>query len=180
MIKIGIYICPAGQELYRMKHRTENPKRIRYRNYEACKECEHKDKCTKSAKGREINRSQNQDFLDIVDARTKENMDKYLKRQMIVEHPFGTIKRTMNAGHFLTRGMESVKTESSLMMLSYNLKRVINILGISELISKIAQLRGYFLRQIENFMINWTFSYKIIYLRRFITQFDVPVSIKID
>lgn len=79
-----------------------------------------------------------------MDARTKENMAKYLKRQMIVEHPFGTIKRAMNCTHFLTRGLESVGTETALIMLSYNLKRVINILGVSKLVEKITQLRAIF------------------------------------
>ncbi|PHS30038.1 MAG: hypothetical protein COA82_11820 [Alkaliphilus sp.] len=70
---------------------------------------------------------------------------KYLKRQMMVEHQFGTIKRTMNAGYFLTRGIESVTAETALVMLSYNLKRVINIIGVKELIRKMAELRPVFL-----------------------------------
>ena len=140
-----IYICPEGKVLYRIKHKTENPTRIRYRNYKACEECEYKERCTTSKKGREISRSINQDFLDIVDARTKENFDKYLQRQMIVEHPFGTIKRTMNAGYYLTRGIESVEAETALIMLSYNLKRVIKIIGVKDLIRKIRELRAIFL-----------------------------------
>ncbi|PHS30039.1 MAG: hypothetical protein COA82_11825 [Alkaliphilus sp.] len=68
-----LYICPAGKELCRMNHRKENPVKVRYRNYDVCKECEYKERCTKSKKGREINRSKHQDFLDIFDARTKEN-----------------------------------------------------------------------------------------------------------
>lgn len=78
---------------------------------------------------------------------------------MIVEHPFGTIKRAMNGGYFITRGMESAKAESSLMLLSYNLKRVINILGVSELLRKIVELRGYFLYQIEKRSTLLKFSY---------------------
>ena len=140
-----LYICPEGKELSRIKHRIEDPVRIRYRNYKACQECPQKDRCTKSQKGREINRTSDQDFLDIVDARTKENMEKYLQRQMIVEHPFGTIKRNMNAGYYLTRGLESVETETALIMLSYNLKRVINIIETGKLIKKIRELRGYYL-----------------------------------
>ncbi len=46
-------------------------------------------------------------------------MNKYIKRQMIVEHPFGTIKRTMDAGYFLTRGLESVSGEADLIFLAY-------------------------------------------------------------
>lgn len=134
-----VYICPEGQKLYRTKHKADAPERIKYKNYRACKNCPNKDKCTKSSKGRIINRSKHQDFLDTVDARTADNMDKYLKRQMIVEHPFGTVKRTMNAGYFLTRGLESVRAEAALTFLAYNMKRVINILGVAEIIRRIEE-----------------------------------------
>lgn len=82
--------------------------------------------------------------MDTVDARTQENMDKYLLRQMIVEHPYGTIKRAMDAGYYLCRGMESVVGETSLILFAYNFKRVLNILGIEKLRRKIAELRAPF------------------------------------
>jgi hypothetical protein len=50
-------------------------------------------------------------------------------RRSTVEHVFGTIKGWMGATHFLTRGKENVRTETSLQVLAYNLKRVINLLG---------------------------------------------------
>ena len=62
---------------------------------------------------------------------------------MIVEHPFGTIKRTMDAGYYLCRGMESVVGETSLVLLAYNFKRVLNILEIDEIRRKIAELRAF-------------------------------------
>lgn len=139
-----IYLCPANQELKRVKHRKEDVKQIKYKNFEACENCEYKDRCTTAKRGRTISRSKDQDFLDTVDARTQENMDKYLLRQMIVEHPFGTIKKTMNAGYYLCRGMESVVGETSLILFAYNFKRVLNILGIEELRRKIAELRAPF------------------------------------
>ena len=77
-------------------------------------------------------------------------MDKYLQRQMIVEHPYGTIKRTMNAGYYLCRGMESVLGETSLIMLAYNFKRVLNIIGIDNLRRKIAELRPSFSQILTN------------------------------
>jgi len=91
----NVYICPKGEKLYsrRRKPIDENTKEIVYRNFEACGRCEFKDKCTKDKIGRRIRRSIDQDFLDIVDERTKENKELYRQRQMIVEHPFGTIKR---------------------------------------------------------------------------------------
>jgi hypothetical protein len=47
-----------------------------------------------------------------------------------VEHPFGTIKSWMGATHFLTKGLEHVKTEISLHVLAYNMKRLIQIMGL--------------------------------------------------
>ena len=76
-------------------------------------------------------------------------MDKYLERQMIVEHPFGTVKMTMNAGYFLTRGAESVRGEASLTFLAYNMKRVINILGTSEIIRQIKKRSALIFNKIK-------------------------------
>jgi hypothetical protein len=49
-------------------------------------------------------------------------------RRQTVEHPFGTLKAWMGSTHFLTRTLEKVKTEMSLQVLAYNMKRMINIL----------------------------------------------------
>lgn len=149
-----IYLCPGGYELNKINHKKEDRKSTKYRNYEACKNCEYKTRCTTAVKGRIITRSKDQDFLDKVDARTQENMDKYLQRQMIVEHPFGTIKRTMNAGYYLCRGMESILGETSLIMLAYNFKRVLNIVGIDNLRRKIAELRPSFSQILTNYLIS--------------------------
>jgi hypothetical protein len=50
-----------------------------------------------------------------------------------VEHPFGTIKAWMGSTHFLTKTLEKVRTEMSLHVLAYNLKRMIKILGVGPL-----------------------------------------------
>ena len=50
-------------------------------------------------------------------------------RRATVEHPFGTLKAWMGAMHFKMKTLERVKTEMSLLVLAYNLKRVIAILG---------------------------------------------------
>ena len=134
----NIYICPKGKKLYSIRRKPidENTKEIVYKNFEACGQCEFKDKCTKDKKGRQIRRSIDQDFLDIVDNRTNENKELYRQRQMIVEHPFGTIKRGFGITYFLTRGLKSVKMEASLAFLAYNMKQVINILGVKEIIRR--------------------------------------------
>src|SRR3546814_4805995 len=58
-------------------------------------------------------------------------------RRSTVEHVFGTIKGWMGATHFLTRGLENVRTETSLQVLAFNLKRLISIIGIAPLLAAI-------------------------------------------
>ena len=55
-------------------------------------------------------------------------------RRCTVEHPFGTIKHWMGWTHFLMRTLGHVRTEMSLHVLAYNLKRVMRILGIAPLL----------------------------------------------
>jgi Transposase DDE domain len=56
-------------------------------------------------------------------------------RRQTVEHTFGTLKAWMGATHFLTKTLPKVKTELSLHVLAYNLKRVMRILGVQNLIT---------------------------------------------
>ncbi len=59
-------------------------------------------------------------------------------RRSTVEHPFGTLKYWMGATHFLTKSLERVSTEMSLHVVAYNMKRVMKIVGMSELMRAIA------------------------------------------
>jgi len=137
------YLCPAGSELHCYRARRQAGKIIgyEYHNFAACKDCKFKVRCTTSKKGRYIFRQIRQDLLDRIDAQTRKNLEKYKLRQMIVEHPFGTIKRGWGAYYFLTRRRVSVSAETSLSFLAYNLKRVINILGTEEILRRLRQRR---------------------------------------
>ena len=55
------------------------------------------------------------------------------RRSSLSEHPFGTIKQMMGGGRFVLRGMDKVKAEMGLSVLAYNLKRVVNIMGVEAL-----------------------------------------------
>lgn len=136
-----VYICPAGKELYYYRERKSKGKVFgyEYKNNAACKDCEFKERCTKSQKGRSICRHVDQDFLDTINIQTEQNKDKYLQRQTIVEHPFGTIKRGLDAYYFLTRGKLSVTAELALTYLAYNFKRVINVFGVKEIIRRLEE-----------------------------------------
>ena len=69
--------------------------------------------------------------------RLDRNPDAMRTRREVVEHPFGTIKMRMGATHFLCKTLPKVATEMALAVLTYNLTRVINIVGVKELIKEI-------------------------------------------
>jgi len=139
----NLYICPAGKELVYIRERKKNDKVIgyEYSNRTACRACKDRERCTTSDRGRLICRHIDQDFLDEIDLQTKLNKDKYKQRQMIIEHVFGTIKRTWGAYYFLTKKKFSVQGELSLSFLAYNLRRVINILGVKEMLARLRERR---------------------------------------
>lgn len=57
------------------------------------------------------------------------------RRRELAEHPFGTIKHWMGHGAFLTRRLDNVRGEFSLTALAYNMRRAINLVGVTALIS---------------------------------------------
>lgn len=129
-----VYICPQGNELSKPQRKWAKTPLLRYQNRTACKTCLVKDQCTTHKHGRTVFRQENDRFADEVDKRTKENMELYKKRKQLAEHPFGTIKRSFGFTYFLTRRTENVKTESLMHFLVYNIKRVINTVGVEKLV----------------------------------------------
>lgn len=57
------------------------------------------------------------------------------RRKAIVEHPFGTMKRSRDQGCFLTRGLAMVRGELSLTVVAYDLKRAMTIVDVPRLIA---------------------------------------------
>ena len=74
--------------------------------------------------------------------------DRMKKRRQTVEHPFGTIKLWMGYTHFQMRRLENVSTEMSLHVLAYNMKRVINLLGVTALVEAIMACMAFFVPNI--------------------------------
>jgi transposase len=128
------YTCPAGQHLTKGKVRSDRRDNIdHYRNLTACSTCTLKPRCTPD-KHKRVKRWQHEDVLDRMQARLEHMPEAMTIRRQTVEHPFGTIKAWMGSTHFLTKTLEKVRTEMSLHVLAYNLKRVINILGVGPLL----------------------------------------------
>ena len=128
------YTCPAGQHLTKGKVRSDRRDTIdHYRNLTACSACALKPRCTPD-KHKRVKRWQHEDVLDRMQARLERMPEAMTIRRQTVEHPFGTIKAWMGSTHFLMKTLEKVKTEMSLHVLAYNLKRMISILGVGPLL----------------------------------------------
>ena len=84
-----------------------------------------------------VKRWKDEGVLDAMQARLDRMPDAMGVRRQTVEHPFGTLKAWMGATHFLTRTLDKVRTEMSLHVLAYNIKRMITILGVGPLIAAI-------------------------------------------
>ena len=143
----NIALCPMGNVLY-PKYHTKNSRDEKgvFFNYAACKKCA--NKCTKDVRGRcqhhvpmaeaDFTKEYNDQGLTVKQVRIKPDPALVKQRKAIIEHPFGTIKRAMDAGYCLTKGIRNVAGEFSLTFLAYNLKRAINILGCKKLIESMA------------------------------------------
>lgn len=102
----------------------------------ACPRCPLKVRCTPSPY-RRITRWEHEAVLEAMQLRLDRQPEMMRVRRQTVEHPFGTIKHWMGWTHFLMKTLPRVRTEMSLHILAYNLKRVIRILGIGEMLAAI-------------------------------------------
>lgn len=127
------YTCPAGEHLIYRFSAKEKGKTIRRYWSSACITCETKKKCT-NGKYRRVSRWEHEAVLDKVNTRIEQEPERMKARRETVEHPYGTIKHWMGYTHFQMRTLERVSAEMSLHVLAYNMKRVINIMGITSLI----------------------------------------------
>jgi transposase len=123
--------CPAEAtlSLYKTSH-TQNKKEY---TTEACGSCALKPQCTKAAR-RVIVRDFYEDAREAVHCRATADPTWMKQRREMAEHPFGTMKWLMGHPRFLLRGLLKAKAELALGVLSYNLKRAINILAVPALL----------------------------------------------
>lgn len=151
------YTCPAGNKLtsngrwYNKSHgKTIN--RIKHYKTKECLTCAYFEKCTKNKAGRLIERTEHMDLIDANKKRLAENRELYQKRQAIVEHPFGIIKRQWDFYYIMTKkSIKHATADVGLIFTCYNLRRIFNILDqnllkkyLKDLLSFIFTLTSYF------------------------------------
>jgi len=130
------YECPAGKRLTYRFTRTEANKEIRRYWSSACPRCPIKAQCT-TGENRRVSRWVHADVLERAQTRLDSRPDIMRTRRATVEHPFGTLKSWMGSTHFQMKTLPRVSTEMSLHVLSYNMKRAINLLGTEKIVATI-------------------------------------------
>ena len=165
------YTCPQGHIL------TSNQTQYKARNYtfkqyktKACKTCPVRKSCTTSkVNGKVIQRSQYTQNIQDNARRIAQSGDLYKKRQALVEHPYGTIKRQWGFDHILTkRGLQAASADLGLMVLAYNLKRLFNLgifTALDCVIAYVLVLIKAFKRHVK---LNYSFKTKSIQYSLFI------------
>ena len=124
------YRCPAGA-LLRCFKRSRTRQTNTY-GTTACGTCAMKAQCT-TGKARTIARSWFAEAAQRADARARSDKRWMRMRLCTAEHPFGLLKAIMPEG-FLVRGLAKVRGEMALAVLTVNLRRTMNLLGIERLI----------------------------------------------
>jgi hypothetical protein len=131
------YICPQGHKLT-TNGRNHQAKTYLFKRYttKACKNCRVKPECSKAICGKAIQRSQYQTLVDKNKERIENNPNYYKRRQAIVEHPYGTLKRQWGFSFVTTKKtIQRASADIGFMMTAYNLRRIINIIGLNELMN---------------------------------------------
>jgi hypothetical protein len=130
------YECPAGERLIYRSTTDDKGKVMKKYWSSACPNCPSKPLCT-TGKNRRVSRWEHEDVMEKLEARMEENPLMMRIRKSVVEHPFGTLKCWMGATHFQMKTLDRVSGEMSLHVLAYNLKRVIQIMGVLPLMEAI-------------------------------------------
>ena len=137
-----VYVCPAGHRLF-FSYSTvrEGMDMGIYKCRKGvCSSCQFfMTKCTSNKKGRVIWRWVHEEIVDDMKKRMKSHPEVMSERKKVVEHTFGTLKRAFGAPYLLLRGLRKVSGEVGLLLLSYNLRRALNILGVQALIGALVR-----------------------------------------
>ena len=132
------YRCPADERLPRRNSSLEHGMVLHtyYASYLVCQDCKLKSRCTKGRE-RRVRRWEHEDVLDAMEEELRNTPDAMPMRARTSEHPFGTLKLWKGLNHFLMKQLKNVRTEMSLSVLAYNMRRMISIMGVEPLIEAI-------------------------------------------
>ena len=128
------YTCPQKIILntngrWYTKDRGKSIVQVKHYKTDACKNCPVKNLCTNNKEGRLIERSQHAQFIEQNKLNIQANKELYKKRQAIVEHPYGVIKRQWGFYYIMTKkSKKRASADVGCIFIAYNLRRIMNIL----------------------------------------------------
>ena len=161
------YTCPEGMTLTTTGkwHQAKTYLFKRYTTRE-CLSCPVKPLCSKAKYGKAIQRSEYQELIEKNKSRVEQYQSYYKRRQAIVEHPYGTIKRQWGFNYIITKkSIERASADVGFMMTAYNLKRIINIIGkkqLREWLCRLSFVINRIFRQILTYRLNLGYSYSAL------------------
>ncbi len=125
--------CPAGKRAIWRRAIEDDRGQLQHKYWASeCPKCPLKNRCTPSY-NRIISRWEHEDVLDRMAQRLSHTPQASRWRRQTVEHVFGTLKSWAGSAHLLTKTIPKVRTEISLHVLAYNMKRAMQILGVQPL-----------------------------------------------
>lgn len=176
------YTCPMGQTLTTNGrwHKGKRGGDFQQFRTRACKGCPARTRCTRAkVNGRIISHHAANVHVVANKERISANPSLYKLRQTIVEHPYGTIKRQWGFDHVMTKkSMGRASADVGLIMTAYNLRRLINILGIAKLICVLSPL--FSLIETQNAMRNAIISIMLHFNEIGLKQYSVFYSRKLN
>lgn len=145
------YTCPQGQVMTTNGnwHKAKSGAMFQQYKTRLCKQCPVRPQCTRSAEnGKVIQRRKYAQNIEDNKLRIENNPSAYKKRQAIVEHPYGTIKRQWGFSYISTKKYKQrASADVGLMFVAYNLRRIINLLEKNELREYLQQVIFSYLGQ---------------------------------
>jgi transposase len=127
------YGCPAGEVRSFRFDTIELGRHMRYYATTACRTCPLKAQCTRHKGGRRSTRGVDEPRLEQMAQRVQARPEILQQRKEMVEHPFGTMKRSWHQRSCLMRGLAKVRAEFSVTVLAYHLRRVLNLVDMPRL-----------------------------------------------
>lgn len=148
--KTDSHTCPANQTLttngnWYNKTNGKSVTKMKHYKTSACLSCKFFSQCTKNKKGRLIERSQYADLIFENKVRIENNYEVYRRRQAIVEHPYGVIKRQWDFYYIMTKKtIKHASADVGLIFSAYNLRRIFNLIDQNLLKQYLKVLPLYF------------------------------------
>lgn len=159
------YLCPAGETLttngrWYFKNHGKTINRMKHYKTKACLSCRFFDRCTKNKAGRLIERTEHADLIEANKQRIAQNKELYRKRQAIVEHPFGIIKRQWDFYYIVTKkSIRHASADVGLIFTAFNLRRIFNSIDLQALKAYLNTLAALFIRVISKFKPQYAILY---------------------